>query len=204
MTDEIISLREFAKRKDVSLTAVQKACAPEKGRIIPERDESGKITGINWTTQAAAWEANAKGHYKPHTVAGGRPRRDGQAVASPKTSKAAAGRSSAPAAPPAADDEPPVSGGPMKLADITRARELVKLQIDNIKLKQAQGELVSAADQAAQGATLGAMVIAALYNIPERVSDDLAGMSNAHEIQKLLTAEIDIAVEGLRKLANAS
>jgi hypothetical protein len=202
MTDEIISLREFAKRKDVSLTAVQKACAPEKGRITPERDETGKITGINWTTQAAAWEANAKGHYKPHSVAGGRPRNDGQATASPKTSKAAAGPSTAPAAPPA--DDQPSTGGPMKLADITRARELVKLQIDNIKLKQAQGELVPAAEQEAQGASLGAMVIAALYNIPERISDDLAGMSNPHDIQKLLTAEIDIAVEALRKLANAS
>lgn len=198
MTDEIISLREYAKRKQVSLTAVQKACAPEKGRLTPERDETGKITGINWTTQEAAWESNAKGHYKPHNVAGGRPRKDGQAPAKPKTQAKA---SEAPAA-----DVPTegASGGPMKLADITRARELVKLQIDSIKLKEAQGEYVSAREQESQGAALGAMVIAALYNIPERISDDLAGMSNPSEIHKLLTAEIDSAVEKLRGMVGAA
>lgn len=198
MADEIVTLREFARRKEVSLTAVQKGCKPEVGRIIPERDpDTGRITGINWTTQESAWEANAKGHFKPKNPAGGRPRKDGEPAKKAATSPA-----------PALDSPPPApeqGGGskPMSSTDIQRARELVKLQIDSLKLKEAQKELVPAAEQEKQGQALGAMVINALYNIPERISDDLAGMTDPHEIHKVLTAEIDIAVEQLRKLANA-
>jgi hypothetical protein len=197
MADEIITLREFARRKEVSLTAVQKACKPEVGRIIPERDQAtGRITGINWTTQETAWEANAKGQFKPKNPAGGRPRNDGQPV-----KKAAA---PLPESAPAAADQSAGAGKPMSSTDIQRARELVKLQIDSLKLKEAQKELVPAAEQEQQGQALGGAVISALYNIAERVSDELAGMTDPHAIHVLLIREFDQAVEGLRKLANAT
>lgn len=87
----------------------------------------------------------------------------------------------------------------MSLADIQRARELVKLQLDNVKLREAKGELVSAADQEKHGRNLASAVISALYNIPDRISDELAGMSDPHEIHKLLQQEIDRSVQELRK-----
>lgn len=187
---EEISLRAFATRVGVSLTAVQKGV--KNGRIEAITDPAtGKIKGIDWDTQGAAWEANSKGKHKPHTLSGGRPRNDGEPPKKP-TQKAAT--------PP----PPPADGkGPMSISDIQRAREMVKLQLDSLKLKEAQGELVPAREQEAQGQALGSMVISALYNIPERISDDLAGLTDPHEIHKLLTAEIDMAVEQLRKLANA-
>ena len=80
-----------------------------------------------------------------------------------------------------------------------RARELVKLQLDNLKLREAQGELVSAADVKKQGHTLATGIISALYNIPDRCADEIAGMSDPHAIHKLLLAEIDNAVEAIRK-----
>lgn len=91
----------------------------------------------------------------------------------------------------------------MSLAEIQRARELVKLQIDNEKLKNVKGLSVSAADVETQGKTLASAVIGALYVIPDRISDELAGMNDPNEIHALLLRELDQAVMDLRaKYAN--
>lgn len=87
----------------------------------------------------------------------------------------------------------------MPLAEIQRARELVKLQLDNVKLKEAQGELVPATDVEKQGRQLASVIISSMYNIPDRISDELAGMSEPHDIHRLLLEEIDRAVQELRK-----
>jgi hypothetical protein len=190
---EIITLREYARRKEVSLTAVQKAV--ENGRIRAEVDPAtGRRTGIDWDSQAPAWEANSKHPQKrPHTLAGGRPRNDGAPPAPPA-------RRSAPAAPPAPEPEGEVADRPgMSLADIQRARELVKLQIDNEKLKEVRGETVPTAEVEKQGRTLASAIIGGLYNIPDRISDELAGMSEPHAIHALLLQEIDRVVSELRK-----
>jgi hypothetical protein len=186
---EIVTLREFARRVGVSLTAVQKGV--KTGRIEAITDhETCKITGIDYESQGPAWTANSKHpQKKPHTSAGGRPRNDGAPPASParKTAKAAETE----------EPSPPASG--MKMADVQRARELVKLQLDNLKLREAQGELVSAAEVKKQGHALATGIISGLYNIPDRCADEIAGMSDPHAIHKLLLAEIDNAVESLRK-----
>ena len=181
---EIVTVREFARRIGVSLTAIQKGV--KTGRIQAITDTAtGKITGIDYASQAEAWTANSKHPQKrPHTIAGGRPRNDGEAPAKP-------------AARAPAEDAPPSKG--MPLADIRRARELVKLQLDNLKLKEAQGELVSAADVKKRGEKLAGDIISGLYNIPDRCADEIAGMSDPHAIHKLLLVEIDNAVEALRK-----
>ena len=56
---EIVTLREFARRVGVSLTAIQKGV--KNGRIEAITDPAtGKITGIDYATQATAWTANSK------------------------------------------------------------------------------------------------------------------------------------------------
>jgi hypothetical protein len=185
---EIVTLREFARRIGVSLTAIQKGV--KTGRISAITDQAtGKITGIDFDSQAEAWTANSKHpQKKPNHIAGGRPRNDGAPPAKP-----------AKATPPAGEgqDAPPSKG--MPLADIQRARELVKLQLDNLKLKEAQGELVSASEVQKQGHALASAIISGLYNIPDRCADEMAGMTDAHAIHKLLLSEIDNAVEAIRK-----
>lgn len=187
---EIVTLREFARRVGVSLTAVQKGVKSGRVEAITD-DATGKITGIDFESQGPAWTANSKHpQKKPHTSAGGRPRNDGAPPASParKTAQSAG----------AEEPGQPQPGG-MKMADVQRARELVKLQLDNLKLREAQGELVSAADVKKQGQTLASGIISALYNIPDRCADEIAGMSDPHAIHKLLLTEIDNAVETIRK-----
>lgn len=183
---EVVTLREFSRRIGVSLTAIQKGV--KSGRIQAITDPAGKITGIDYASQAPAWSANSKHPQKrPHTISGGRPRNDGEAPATP------AGRTAA------SDDSGGAAPGGMKMADVQRARELVKLQLDNLKLREAQGELVSAADVKKQGHSLASGIISSLYNIPDRCADEIAGMSDPHAIHKLLLQEIDNTVEAIRK-----
>ena len=75
---EIITLREYARRKNVSLTAVQNAI--KSGRITPAtHTDTGRISGIDWASQEHAWENNAKHPQKrPHNIGGGRPYLDGR------------------------------------------------------------------------------------------------------------------------------
>lgn len=197
---ELISAREFARRIGVSLTAVQKAARPENGRIAAQRDSSGKITGIDWETQAQAWTDNSKApQCRPKTSAGGRPRLDGTA---PAAAAKRAGTSTPSKREKGAETETNAgeSGttGRKSLADIQRERETVKLQIDEETLKKVRGESVDRATVYAEGTKLAGQLIAALYNIPERISDDLAGMTDPHEISNLLTQELNQAVSKLR------
>jgi hypothetical protein len=187
---EVVTLREFARRIGVSLTAIQKGV--KTGRIEAITDPAtGKITGIDYASQGEAWTANSKHPQKrPHNIAGGRPRNDGEAPAAPAAAKTKP-------KPPA--DQPSQPTGGMSMSEVQRAREIVKLQIDNLKLKEAQGELVSAAEVRKQGHALASGIVSHLYNIPDRCADEIAGMSDPHAIHKLLLAEIDNAVEAIRK-----
>lgn len=206
---EIVTLREFARRIGVSLTAVQKAI--KNGRIKAQTDDAGKVKGIDWETESIAWTENSKApQRKPKNPNGGRPRKDGTPAA--RAATAAPLPDDAPAegeivehlehqphggALKRAEKTPPTKG-PMTITEIQRARELVKLQLDNLKLKEAQGELVSAKKQREEGAKLGATLIAGLYNMPERLADDFAGMSDPHEIQRIWVEEIDKLVQDMR------
>jgi hypothetical protein len=182
---EIVTLREFSRRIGVSLTAIQKGV--KSGRIVAITDDAGKTTGIDYASQAEAWTANSKHpQKKPHTSAGGRPRNDGAPPARPAKQ---AGAPESPAAP----------AGGMSMSEVQRAREIVKLQLDNLKLREAQGELVSASEVRKQGQVLAAGIISHLYNIPDRCADEMAGMSDPHTIHQMLLTEIDQAVESIRK-----
>lgn len=201
---EIVTLREFARRIGVSLTAVQKGV--KNGRIEALTDDTGKITGIDYDGQAPAWTANSKHPQKrPHNIGGGRPRNDGLPPAKPHTEGPREGEvvDSLEAQPHGGalkrSEKAPAPPGQMTMAEVQRAREMVKLQIDNLKLREAQGELVSAAEVKKQGHALATGIISALYNIPDRCADEIAGMSDPHAIHKLLLGEIDNAVETIRK-----
>jgi hypothetical protein len=184
---DVITVREFARRIGVSLTAIQKGV--KTGRIEAITDAAtGKITGIDFESQAQAWTANSKAPQKrPNTISGGRPRNDGQPPAKPKAEK------------PQPNDEPPKQQSGMSMAEVQRARELVKLQLDNLKLREAQGELVRVDVVKSDMARLAAAVKAGLMNIADRVSAQIAGMSEPHEIHALLTDEINSAISELNR-----
>jgi phage terminase Nu1 subunit (DNA packaging protein) len=76
------------------------------------------------------------------------------------------------------------------MAEAQRNRELIKLQLDVLKLKEAEGELVRADDVKRDMGKLAAMVKSGLMNIPDRIAAELAGMNDPHEIHTLITSEI--------------
>lgn len=200
---EIVTLREFARRIGVSLTAIQKGI--KTGRIQAETDDAGKATGIDWDSQSGAWSANSKApQRKPKNPGGGRPRKDGTPPAKPGTAEPREGEGVESLEPQPTggalkrSKATPPPAGQMTITEIQRARELVKLQLDNLKLKEAQGELVSRQKQREEGAKLGATLIASLYNMPERLADDFAGMNDPHEIARVWTEEIDKLVQDMR------
>ncbi len=205
---DIVSLREFARRVGVSLTAVQKGAKPEVGRIQAIRDESGKITGIDADTQVAAWSENSKApQRKPHNLAGGRPRLDGKPVAAPKAqaSKLQEGEVDEFREPQPhggalkRSKKEPAPDGEMSMAAVQRAREIVKLQTDNLVLKEKQGVLVNAKEQHRVGFTLGQTLISNLYNMPERLADEFAAMSDPAGIHTMWVAELDLSIAKIRE-----
>ena len=198
---DIVSVREFARRMGVSLPAVQKAV--KTGRIDGVVGDNGKLKGIDWDTQKDAWTANSNPAQRRVKLAhtpdgedstpfpaaegtnrGGRPRKDGQP---PKGTPA-----------PAPTLEPDTSKG-ASLAEIKRAREAVNLQLDKLKLDVEKKKFVPADSVRTEGAKLAATLVSSLYNIPDQVSPELASMTDAMAIRALLIAELDKAVEGIRK-----
>lgn len=215
MTD-IVSVREFARRIGVSLPAVQKAV--KNGRITAVTDDNGKLKGIDWDTQKDAWVQNSNPAFRRNQLAyqpdgmeatpfpakenankGGRPRKDGKAAA-PREGEVVDTLEGQPhgGALKRSQTTPPAKGE-MTLAEIKRARELVNLNRDKLKLDEEKKVLVSAAEQHQIGATLAAGVISGLYNIIDIVTPELASMTDPHAIRELLRVEMDKAVEGIRK-----
>lgn len=200
----IVSLRDFAAEMGVSLTAIQKGIST--GRITDAgKNERGHSVGIDADSQAARWRGGAVKQTLPKNVAGGRPRTDKKPTATPATtggSKTSVAKpAGAPKAAPVDDDVPEAKSG-MALADIQKARELTKLRIDTLKLKESEGELVKVADVKADMARLAGMVKSALLNIPERISAEIAGMNDPHDIHTLITKELNQAMLELAKAAN--
>lgn len=189
---DIVSVREFARRMKVSLPAVQKAV--RIGRISAQRDEKGRLSGIDWDTQKVAWVENSNSSYRRKEI-GYSPDNEASTPYPAADGKPVGGRPRKDSVPEAA---PPSDGG-MTLAEITRARALVNLSRDKLALDVERGKYVPIDDQVKAGAALAAAVVSALYNIPQTVAPHLCSMTDLHEITVLLTKEIDKAVEGLRK-----
>lgn len=193
MTD-IVSVREFARRIGVSLPAVQKAV--KNGRITAVTDDNGKLKGIDWDTQKDAWVDNSnpafrrnKLAYQPEGVEatpfpaeegknkGGRPRNDGKAPA-PREGDVVEGREAQPhgGALKRTQTTPPPAGE-MSLAEIKRARELILLNHDKLKLDEAKKKLVDADEVAAKWAKLITAAKTRILGIPAECKSRQADLS---------------------------
>ena len=205
---EIITLREFARRIGVSLTAIQKGV--QNGRIEAIKDATtGRITGIDWDTQAEAWQANSKHPQKrPRTLSGGRPRNDGAPPAPPAPRSAPqpteprvaihlGGQAHGGALLRSERVEPATALDQMSLAEIQRARELVKLQIDEAKLQEATGRLISREEVKQQAFRTARSARDALMTMEDRLSPILASTSDIQEVRKVLRDDIRRTCERL-------
>jgi phage terminase Nu1 subunit (DNA packaging protein) len=73
-----------------------------------------------------------------------------------------------------------------------------KARIAKIEYEERLGKLVPAADVKAEAFKIGRIVRDSMLNIPDRVSAEFAGITNAYEINMRLTEEITKALEALQ------
>ena len=76
--------------------------------------------------------------------------------------------------------------------------ELAKIEVEE-KLKT----VVPTESVRQQGAELGSVLLNALTNLPDRLSDELATLDDSREIHKLLTSEINMMIIDIRKQLGA-
>lgn len=76
--------------------------------------------------------------------------------------------------------------------------ELARLEVEERYKKVVSAELVRH-----QGSELGSVLISALTNLPDRLSDELATLADSRDIHKLLTTEINLMILDIRKKLGA-
>lgn len=189
---ERIGIREAARRLGVSDTAVHKAL--KSGRVQYAQPHNPLKPQVEWPGIRDQWDQNTDTGYRTHSGKKDALRPE-QAPARPQAA--------APAQPAAPERREPTSSTPQpegpSFARSRAIREAYNAQLAKLDFEERSGKLVSVAQVRADGIKLAAAVIAGMYNIPERCADDIAGMSDPHEIHALLVREIDAAVSELRR-----
>lgn len=184
---EYISLRAYARRRGVVLSAVQKAI--ESRRVTAIREEDGRISGIDPIEADKQWAANTDA-----TEAA----KSGKFVDAPPTAQLTPPPSEKPAEPTAAGDQGTFLAARVKEAELRgQLLELDKLErID---------DLLPRSVVAREYAEIFAQLNNALTRIPDRISQALAGETDPVRINRRLSDEIrKVLDECSRRLAEAA
>jgi hypothetical protein len=185
---ELIPISEVARRIGVSGTAVRKAI--ESGRIrVASTLNNTKL--FSWPEVGEEYQNNTSTKMRAHYGSqGGLSRSNDEPQILLETKQDVKINASQPRINSA-------SRATMTINEIQRERELVKLELDELKLNEARGELVSAQKVKDDMAKLAAIVKSGLMNIPDRISAQIAGMNQPHEIHALIKEEINLALAEL-------
>jgi hypothetical protein len=187
MAEEWISLRQFAKRRHVSLAAVQKAIKDQRVTAIKRAGDQpdGRIIGIEFHQAMAQWAEN--------------------------TDPEAGLRSGAlPASAPVVGELPlqpagaaaPIEPGKDNKKDYLAARtsrEEVSLELDRMRLAKEAGALVSRDDLLQVMGRRYRGMRDQFLSIPDRIADLVAVETDPSRVRTMLQTEID---KVLHELAN--
>lgn len=78
-------------------------------------------------------------------------------------------------------------------------KAVYQAQLAEIEVAEKLKTVVSVESVKQQGSALGSVLINALTNLPDRLSDELATLEDSREIHKLLTSEINMMIIDIRK-----
>lgn len=78
-------------------------------------------------------------------------------------------------------------------------KAVYQAQLAEIEVAEKLKTVVSVESVKQQGSVLGSVLINALTNLPDRLSDELATLEDSREIHKLLTSEINMMIIDIRK-----
>lgn len=194
---ELISVRETARRIGVSDTAIQKGI--KSGRVtVASRTESSNRPLLAWPQVKDDWINNSASQKRTHVGGTGKSaRREKYAPTPPEIelelhpgSKQAIERGG---------KKPDPSDDAVSYANSRAQREYYEAELSRLEYETKLGKLVEADSINEVGRKLASEVIAGMYNIPERISDEIAGMTDANQIQALIIREIDVAVDSIRR-----
>lgn len=193
MAEEWISLREFSRRREVALSAVQKAI--ESGRVSAvKRDAGGRLEAIEYVRASSEWNA----HTDPVQAA-----RSGKILEAPGQIAdlvAAAGeRDGAPLAPSTAAGDKDPHGYYEARAD----REKTQAKLAELELLQELGRLVDVEEMRRVAQRRYRTVRDKLLNVPDRVSAILAAEKDPARVHAALTSELKRVLHELSDDAHA-
>lgn len=194
MAEEWISLREFARRHEVRLSAVQKAI--ESGRVTAIKREGSRIVAIEFHAASQQWSANTD----PVQAA-----RSGHALSAPMQASGPveqqlelAAKDEPPAATPASGDKDPHG-----YYEARAKRERHQAEMAELDLLEQLGKLVSVDEMRQVTGRRYRAMRDKLLNIPDRIAAVLAAEKDTARVHAALTAELKRVLHELSDDAGA-
>jgi hypothetical protein len=189
---EPIALREYARQRGVSLTAIQNRARDGKLPRSIVRNAGGRIVGIIPELANEEWPQSSAIKQMGNRHAG-EVNRVMRASAAPKPApapKPVAAPAPAPAAPAPAPAAPPPPPAPADTSAVSytkarTAREAYNAQLARLEYEERSGKLVNADEVRAEAFKLARTVRDAMMNIPDRISAELVGQTDARDIHAL-------------------
>lgn len=209
-----VSLREFARRRDVTLRAVQVAIA--SGRVTAvRRNDAGRLTAIDADEAARQWNANTDPELALRTGTVVPPPNE-----TPKREESATGMSAAPADPrrlgavgadaPLPDAQQPSGDEGASPERGSESDSFHRDRAENERIKRINGELDLAErlkrlgkveDFRRAGLEAAMQAQDALMRLPERLAPLLAAETDPVRCHALLAREIRVVLDGLAERA---
>lgn len=190
--NELISIREYARRKGCSDTAIHKAL--KAGKIVKGLVSKGGKKFINPAIADSEWNSNHNPAYDRTTRKGTPVFGEGQAIAEPPTGVPDTG------ATPRLGNAG--QGGEATLANAKRAKAVYDAKIAELTFKEKAGLLVDKQHVYKALFAAGQEVRQALIIIPDRIIDDLLAASSRNAAHQMLTDAIANALDALSDIQN--
>jgi hypothetical protein len=179
---ELISLREYAKRRGVSLQAVQRAIASKRISVVTGEDGKPKIDPI---VANAEWEKNTKKEHRPHNLA----RKLQKEVSDARLEKSGV----------KLPKENLAQDEPMSYNDSRTVREAYAARLVKLEYEMKVGTIVSSDDVKQEYFQILRITRDSILNIPDRISSILAAEADPATVHLILTQELHQALEELSR-----
>lgn len=195
MSQELISVREAARRIGVSDTAVLKAI--KAGRVlVHSRNPTNGRPLLAWPAVQHQWNANTDSAKRTHVGATGTSaRREKYAPTPPEVALPVVGEEAPEPTPAttttaAAEDQMPAAGKGPSYAQSRAVRELYAAKLLKLEHEERIGKLVPADQVKVDAFKTARTVRDGLLNIPDRVAHILAAETDPARVHHLLSNEL--------------
>jgi len=183
MTQELIAVREAARRLGVSDTAVHKAI--KAGRVsIASRHPKNDRPLMAWPKVRDEWMSNTDAGRRTHVGSQGSERRKGYTDDAPPEVRLSTTSDEA-------ENEASVAGAAPSLATSRAVREVYQARLAKLEYEQKVGKLIEADQVKARAFRMARSARDALLTMPDRLAPILASSTDVQEVHRLLIEDIE-------------